>query len=132
MLSALRDLVKIDEAVTEAQITWDLSEAKTPQEVAMLAEIAATFAAVLSGNQLLDECQRDTIACRYYIGGVLDTLTQNHGPGTRRPEVCAPIGANSTQLRDIVVHYLQTRPESPVRAAIRDCFQSRHGYWPPR
>jgi hypothetical protein len=70
-------------------------------------------ASYITGNILYDWCTSDTDTkygwCQGYILGSVDT--QNVIRSIDNKKDCIPDGVSSGQLKDIVVKYLQSRPE---------------------
>jgi len=70
---------------------------------------AASYAAILSGNKLLESCELDDASfrdgvCYGYVFGVFDVMQD--------VKVCEPVGVTGKQLTGIVRKYLKENPEN--------------------
>jgi hypothetical protein len=70
---------------------------------------------MVSGDQLLEYCNSDESTkltfCYGYIGGVLDTLVSLAASDIIGRGVCLPEGVRLSEVKKIVVGYLETHPE---------------------
>jgi len=69
-----------------------------------------------TGNDLLEKCRTQNPMCLGYVSGVIDASQMYQSAGTNRL-VCPPTGVTRTQVRDVVVRFLEEHPESRQRAA---------------
>lgn len=78
--------------------------------------MAANF---YSGNQLLDYCTRPDITpehfCLGFIAGISDAITAYTASEV---PTCIPDSATPTQIKDIVVRFLQNEPTNRDRPAV--------------
>lgn len=78
---------------------------------AVTAEASSTTS-FIRGNQLLDLCKSNNTVeqgvCEGYVMGVNDTM--HSGFLDKIFQVCIPLGVSPTQLRSVVINYMQTVP----------------------
>jgi len=77
--------------------------------LAMLLGSPNSYAALISGNKLFEDCEQDgeTVAvgvCYGYVFGVFDVMQD--------VKVCEPVGVTGKQLTGIVRKYLKENPEN--------------------
>lgn len=65
----------------------------------------------LDGNQLLDYCEKQALACSLYIDGVVDGQLSAIIRTNRDVPYCIPHEATGRQVMDVVVKYLREHPE---------------------
>jgi hypothetical protein len=75
--------------------------------------VAQTPAAMRTGNELLDTCERDDppymMLCIGWVAGATQAFIAA-GIAVERQIVCLPTGGTTGQYRDIIVAYLRAHP----------------------
>lgn len=66
----------------------------------------------VTGNLLLEYCQKSENACIGYIQGVVDGQLAAITGTSRDVAYCIPDGSTTGQVKDVVVGYLTKHPES--------------------
>lgn len=70
-----------------------------------------SIAAFDTGNDLLEKCRAQNGMCLGYVSGVIDASQMYQSAGTNRL-VCPPTRVTRTQVRDVVVRFLERNPAS--------------------
>jgi hypothetical protein len=82
------------------------------------------------GNALLDLCQQHSDVCVIYMQAVNDALFTASFGTSRDVPYCIPQGAKATQIRDIVVQYLNAHPERRQILASTLTIEALSQAWP--
>jgi hypothetical protein len=82
------------------------------------------------GNALLDLCQQHSDVCVVYMQAVNDALFTASFGTSRDVPYCIPSGAKATQIRDIVVQYLNAHPERRQILASTLTIEALSQAWP--
>ncbi len=92
---------------------------------------------LVNGNELYDWCTSSsgnakTSFCLGFIMGVLDTITTMQATKQADRQVCVPRGVTPGQARDVLLAYLNQKPQERHVAAASLVWVSLHEAWPCR
>lgn len=98
---------------------------------------SVNVAVLVNGNELYDWCTSSSgnaksSLCVGFIMGVLDTIETMQASKQAHRQVCVPRGVTSGQARDVLLAYLNQKPQERHLPAASIVWTSLHQVWPCR
>ncbi len=98
---------------------------------------SVNVAVLVNGNELYDWCTSSSgnaksSLCLGFIMGVLDTITTMQASKQAHQQVCVPRGVTAGQARDVLLAYLNQKPQERHLAAASIVWVSMFQAWPCR